>query len=722
MRITCNTVFEPVTEHSVLQTLVRVLWVDEMHDSAHVIEMGGLVRLPYAIGLEQLRISIESGDTKLAHIKTPEYLLNIDELLSEEQKLDRNQKWDVISPLLNTEVKGQIFYPGEMSKMVAVRAAELGLHRKQIHRLLCKYWVNGQTQNALLKDYTNVGKSVRVYNPDRPPGRAPSFQGVKRKHSKLLNTIDLKCIKVGYSLYVDDKVATLSDAYRATVGRFYTKKDLSKNPDAASNLLPSEEIPSERQFIHHGKKIFDEVATEKGRMGNRKWQKDRRPLSGTVQDVLRGPCHQFEIDSTIADIYLVNSYSRHMLIGRPVIYVVIDSCSGMIVGLYIGLEGPSWNGARQALFNAFTSKRQYCALNGVVIEPDEWPCHHLPQEVFADRAEMLSEGAEGLSKGLGIDIGIAPPYRPDWKSMVESRFNILNSLTGIRWLPGGVAAREKERGERDYRLDATLNMQEFTKIIIKCVLHYNRFNRQPSRLTKQMVADAVEPTPIAIWNWSIANDFAESNYRADDLIYLHLLPRDNGTVQRSGIFFKGMYYTCDMAIDNKWFSIARSRGVWSVQCWYDPNSADHIWVQSGNKEFIRCDLRTSDRKYAGYRTDEIYDMIEAYRQTPPEHKRAELESRVSLGEEIGGLIDTALKEKSQTEPPKTKAEKIGNIRENRAEERLRERAATPVPAGVRSAATEIPQAHPDDSAGRYAGARSAQVIDMLKRIRPVQKS
>jgi hypothetical protein len=33
--------------------------------------------------------------------------------------------------------------------------------------------------------------------------------------------------------------------------------------------------------------------------------------------------------------------------------------------------------------------------------------------------------------------------------MVESRFGILNDLTGIRWLPGGVAARDKERGERD---------------------------------------------------------------------------------------------------------------------------------------------------------------------------------------------------------------------------------------------------------------------------------
>jgi hypothetical protein len=187
-----------------------------------------------------------------------------------------------------------------------------------------------------------------------------------------------------------------------------------------------------------------------------------------------------------------------MLIGRPVVYIVVDSFSGMIAGLYVGLEGPSWNGARQALFNAFTSKVEFCAQNGVEINADDWNCHHLPHQIYADRGEMLSLAAEGLSSGLGIEMGTAPPYRPDWKPMVESRFGILNDLTGIRWLPGGVAARDKERGERDYRLDATLNLKEFTQILINCVLHYNRHHRQPDRLTQAMMNDGVEPTGYGI--------------------------------------------------------------------------------------------------------------------------------------------------------------------------------------------------------------------------------
>jgi hypothetical protein len=221
------------------------------------------------------------------------------------------------------------------------------------------------------------------------------------------------------------------------------------------------------------------------------------------------------------------------------VYVVIDNFSGMIVGLCIGLEGPSWNGARQALFNAFTSKVQFCATNGVTIDPEEWACQHLPHHIYADRGEMLGKAAEGLASGLNIEPGIAPPYRPDWKSMVESRFGILNDLTGIRWLPGGVAAREKERGERDYRLDSTrrdvtLSVKEFTKIIIQCVLHYKRFNRQPDRLTQEMMSDGVDPTPVGIWTWALENGHVEPNNHPDELVYLHLLPREQATAQKGG--------------------------------------------------------------------------------------------------------------------------------------------------------------------------------------------
>ncbi|MBN7735495.1 Mu transposase C-terminal domain-containing protein, partial [Klebsiella pneumoniae] len=113
--------------------------------------------------------------------------------------------------------------------------------------------------------------------------------------------------------------------------------------------------------------------------------------------------------------------------------------------------------------------------------------------------------------------------------------------------------------------------------------------------------ECVEPTPNGIRNWACENDLIESNKRPDELVYLHLLPRERATVQKGGVMFRGMHYVCDMAIEKDWFAKARKGGVWSIECWFDPNSAAHIWIQGEAKQFIRCDLRRSDAGYANYR-------------------------------------------------------------------------------------------------------------------------
>lgn len=720
MSISINDVFEPVTELSVLSTMVRAIHIDEAHDAVMVIDLIEPPGKPYPVGLEELQLSLAAGDTKPVTLSVPEFLLVLEEDLDESAKRDRDDKWAVIAPLLDHGYPGQIFVRGEMGRLVGNRAAELGIQRKTIYRHLYRYWFYGQVRNALLKNYSAVGVANRTYKPEVRPGRKPKFQGVLVSPAKLLSVVDKRCIRVGYALYAKNKTSTVRSAYDKMLSKFYSLKDLSKNAENRVRLLPQSEIPTFRQFDYWGKQFFDEIETDRGRKGMVKWLKDCRPLSGTVRDWLRGPCHQFEIDATIADIYLVNSYSRRMLIGRPVLYIVVDSYSGMIVGLYVGLEGPSWNGARQALFNAFTSKVDFCAQYGVEITSEDWDCHHLPHQIYADRGEMLSLAAEGLATGLGIEMGTAPPYRPDWKPMVESRFGILNDLTGIRWLPGGVAAREKERGDRDYRLDATLNLKEFTQIIIECVLHYNRYHRQPERLSQAMMNDGIEPTPMGIWAWASENDLIQDNNRPDDLIYLHLLPRERATVQKSGVLFRGMHYVCEVAIQENWFAKARRNGVWSIECRFDPNSAAHIWIQGENKQFLRCDLRRSDAKYASYRSDEVYDLLEAYRQSPPAHKRAELESRVSLVDTVEQIISNAKAERKLEPPASTKAEAVASIRENRAEERQLERENATVPSGVRAESIQTPAEPPAVVHDSYAGPRSAQVIDLLKRLRPGQ--
>ena len=101
-----------------------------------------------------------------------------------------------------------------------------------------------------------------------------------------------------------------------------------------------------------------------------------------------GPGAKYQIDATVGDIYLVSQFDRSDIIGRPVMYFVMDSYSRMVTGMYVGLEGPSWAGAMMAIENAASDKVAYCSSYGVTITEDEWPCHPYPTAILGDRGEM----------------------------------------------------------------------------------------------------------------------------------------------------------------------------------------------------------------------------------------------------------------------------------------------------------------------------------------------
>ena len=145
--------------------------------------------------------------------------------------------------------------------------------------------------------------------------------------------------------------------------------------------------------------------------------------------------------------------------------------SRMIVGLYIGLEGPSWAGAMMALANAASDKVNFCRDFGIEIEKHEWPVEHLPESILADRGELEGSKVDPLINNFGIRILNTPSYRADLKGIIEQHFRVTNSRTKA-FLPGAVKPI-KERGDRDYRLEAQLDIYQFTQVIIKCVLYHN---------------------------------------------------------------------------------------------------------------------------------------------------------------------------------------------------------------------------------------------------------
>lgn len=131
------------------------------------------------------------------------------------------------------------------------------------------------------------------------------------------------------------------------------------------------------------------------------------------------------MDATQADIYLVSRHDRSRVIGRPYIYLAVDTATQLIAGLYVGLECDE-SAVMLCLANAAQNKVEYCREYGIEIDPAQWPNRGLPHEIITDKgSEFFGSGMQELCQKYGVEVQSLPPFRPDGKGLVEKSFDLI---------------------------------------------------------------------------------------------------------------------------------------------------------------------------------------------------------------------------------------------------------------------------------------------------------
>jgi len=670
LNLRVNGIISPGEYSSLLKKPVRILGIKD--DYILVIELCTNPTKPWQIEKSLLVEEIDSGAAVLNQEMVPMHLLRTDDQISENERHSRDRNWDLIRDLVEDQAALDILTTN-FGALVSTHAIKMGVDRKQIYRLLYRYWSMGQTRNALLWNTSACGGRGKGKSRASGiiPGRPPKYLGavVSEDGAIMLEKRHLTHIRLAYGRVASGKCGTLGDAHTWMLNRFY-REVLT---DGTKGDVVRGSYPSIHQLRHHGKLFFDDLYKLKRRGGAIRYNKDHRALVGSASMGLFGAGHRYEIDSTIADVYLVHRINRLWLIGRPVLYVIVDTFTRMIVGIHVGLEGPSWNGARHAIYNACTPKVDFCKRYGIDIDEVDWPCAHLPIELVADRAELLSEAGEAMTKVLGIAVKILPPFRPDWKSIIESRFRLINEKLDLKFVPGGVDARKMERGDRDYQLDAILDIDEFTEMVIVGVLAHNKTLRVPHILSREMIASGVEPTPIEIWKWSMANSLLDSKVVSPAELKIALLPSQECRISRGGINFQGVQYTCQTAVREEWSERSHNLKTKYVRLYYDPNSIENCWIKSEAGFESLTIVPQHRQKYGGLRMEEVFDMIKILNQVSPD-ARYEVDNTAALlrGRQEEILDRTKTKREVQGNP-KSNADFKRDKRSKRATEAQNER-------------------------------------------------
>jgi Integrase core domain/Mu transposase, C-terminal len=646
----------------------RIVWIDEGNVICYTINMDKESTTPAMRKISDLKELYDEQLLLLVDQDPYGYIYQHEEQLSDKSKELRDERWGFIKELVSQEP--EIFERNKRGQLIKAAVAKTGKNKRLFYKYLVQYWQRGKVKNALLPNYMKSGGKGKEKNfKEQKNGRRRKFEDLIGEG--IIINDEIKRI-FGVSVqrfHHNHKKNPLATTYKLMLNTFFISGHRYENGVKKPILLDRDKLPTLRQFKYWYKKTYTVEEKNRKRKGKRKSQMEDRAVIGTSVGDLYGPGTKYQIDATIADVHLVSSFNREWIIGRPVIYVVIDVFSRLITGIYVGLEGPSWFGAMMALANTASDKVVYCKQYGINITKEDWNCHYLPQTLLADRGELEGYNVERLINVFNMKVENTPPYRADWKGIVEQHFRVINDRVKP-FLPGTVDVNSRVRGDRDYRLDATLTLDEFTSVIIKCVLYHNNHHWQKNYNPDEMIVDDEVPLiPRELWNWGIKNRSGKLRSYSEDIVKLHLLPTATARVTYKGIEFKSMRYSSEKALQENWFEEARE-GSWRIPICYDPRNMSHIYLPGEDgRSYEVATLLNHQKKYREKHIEEVefyFDHVSLKEQL---YNHEELQKNGDLISDIEHIVKKAQKSLSIDKTEISNNQKVKGIRKNRLVEK-----------------------------------------------------
>lgn len=644
----------------------RIRIIDIDNPIVYFVELYGDTSMPKKVVLSDMEAEVQSG--LLIPIPDPFAKSYDDKDLTKKQIQKRDEDWKIVSAGWD-EYKETLLSKKDRDAAFEQIAQQHGITKIKIKRIFTRFWLRGLNKNALLPDYMYSGGKgkERKLSADAKVGRPRKYTSTKQGIN-ITTDVKKQFDFVVNKYYRKKEQLSLTDTYEFLLREFYSDK-YYEGDELKYKIWDDSRIPTYHQFYYWFKKLEDPQLDFQLRHSQKEFELKHRPILSNSTLETDGPGTRFQIYATIADVYLVSSFDRNLIIGRPIVYGVIDVYSRLLTGIYVGLEGPSWVGAMMALDNMVTDKVAFCATYDIEIDESQWPAHHLPEIIIADRGEFEGYSVESLINNFNLKIENTSPYRGDLKGIIERQFRTINGKIK-RKTPGAIQKEYRERGDRDYRLVASLNLEEFTKIVIHLVLHHNQKIIEKYPLEKEMIVEQLTATPINLWNWGIANKKGRLQTVSNQIILrLNLLPKGRARITRTGIKFKGLAYGSEKALNEQWYLKMKNQ---SIEVVFDPRSMNQIYIpHSDGQNFDICYLLDTSEQYKG----DFLEEIEYYQQLLQETKRQEtnkqVESTVNTDAAIESIIKQATKQKKEAPfQPISKSEKLKDIRVNRQAEKL----------------------------------------------------
>lgn len=387
--------------------------------------------------------------------------------------------------------------------------------------------------------------------------------------------------------------------------------------------------PTFNQFRYFYRKRKNRQTYYISRNGLTNYQRNNRPLLGDgIQEYAKTPGMGM-LDATICDIYLINESGE--IIGRPILIACIDAYSSLCCGYALTWEGGMYS-LRQLMLNVVTDKQELCRKHGININLQEWDFSLCPGVLVTDQGtEYMSNCFEQIAE-LGIKVVNLPVYRPELKGNVEKFFSIIQDLFRPYLKGRGLIEPDfQERGAHDYRKDACLTLEQFEKVLIRCIIYYNSQRIiENFPYTEDMLKNKVAPYANDIFTYGKnleGTNLVKVNKRQ---LMLTLLPRTTGKFTRSGLIVNHVRYK-NSSYAEKYLSGG------NVTVAYNPDDSSFVWlVDKGN--FVEFELIES--RYRSKKFTEIETMQTQKKEIIKSVQENNTQARINLASHIEAIVSS----------------------------------------------------------------------------------
>lgn len=643
-------------------------------DSYRVIYIGnGFIAL---CKINSNKIEIDYPTSKSVGLKLRNNLLEIipeedivfdESSIPEEYRSAYEEKKELVKLVVSEYGPTYMYLIGKKNKPVIANFISHSQFKKsQVWNIIRKYLQSGFKDSSLM-DQRYFRKVSDEYTYKNKPGRKPKDVTINK--GKRITAEDTKNFKKYLKRFMSHEVKTIQNAYDDMCGDCYMEY---VNDNGVYSERLREDRPTYTQFYYYIRKNTTEQARKEAKKTAGVVRNDNRVHTGTVMDGIRGPAHKVEMDAQEMDVSIVSEEYPEICVGRPILYIMIDVFSQIILAFSIALDNNSIVGCTNCFFNLIEDKeelfRKYCqtsiAFNEDYSINDIWPTGIRPAVIKMDRgSDFISDEVVRIAGELNIDLEHVTPRSGSLKPLVENFFkNVNRQLVDLLATKGLIRKVYNSK----HHEQSCLDINDVRALVLNHIFYHNTHVLEQYQPSPDMKRKKLILTPANIWKYGCENFSNPMRLPTrDEFIYKVLTP-EKATVSKLGIKYQGMRYfnSEDETLNEIMFHQQFKEKTMDIRT--DPRDMGHIYyLQDGKLETAALDpFDVRYREYYGMSKNHFLALEKEYEQVKAISKEYNRQSRVGLRKRNKAIIE----EKSVNSTIKSDT---ANLAENRELEKAR---------------------------------------------------